>query len=251
MTTSSLQEQVKLLEHSLPTLQQLRTSTPFANDVYEAAVYWRDLGQGVLKGDDQIDYPTRAREEKALLETLTNLLDSRSSEERERYVGVFEIAKTILAHVEATPANRNGHLRTVAIIKTEFAFLQTDYGFKIDDEHPMGVRYSSDSIYVDLRYSKKPSLSCSFGLESKKDAVFWIDDLLFLCGDSKYRSLPQSLNLDTEDEVEKWFRFVADVFKRCGREVLSNQPGIFDRLAHAQSKRDAEFVAAMNEKYGN
>jgi hypothetical protein len=33
--------------------------------------------------------------------------------------------------------------------------------------------------------------------------------------------------------------------------VLSNRPGIFDRLAQAQAQRDAEFVTAMNEKYGN
>jgi hypothetical protein len=80
---------------------------------------------------------------------------------------------------------------------------------------------------------------------------FWIDDLLFIYEDRRYRELPQSLVLDTETDVESWFRLIADVFKHYGREVLSNRPGIFDRLAQAQAQRDAEFVAAMNEKYGN
>ena len=106
-------------------------------------------------------------------------------------------------------------------------------------------------LFLKLEYSKTPPLSCSFGPESKDGKEFWIGDLLFMYEDRRYRELPQSLVLDTETDVESWFRFIADVFKQYGREVLSNRPGIFDRLAQAQAQRDAEFVAAMNEKYGN
>ena len=50
--------------------------------------------------------------------------------------------------------------------------------------------------------------------------------------------------------MKDWFRFVAGIFRQYGSEALSNQPGIFDSLAQAQTQRDAEFVAFMNEKYG-
>jgi len=242
--TTTLGEQVDLLKRSLPALQQRRTSNPFANDVYEAAVYWRDLGQWILNGDDRIDYPARSREEKALLEKLTKLLRSMPSEEQERYAEVFEAAKGIIAHAEATPASQRGHLGTLAVIRAEFSFLQTDYGFEISDEQPMGIHYSSGTVYVDLQFSKEPSLSCSFGLESQNGTVFWVDDLLFLYGDARYRTLPRSLKLDTEGDVQAWFHFVADVFRRYGHEVLTNQPAIFDRLAFAQAERDRENIAA-------
>lgn len=128
--------------------------------------------------------------------------------------------------------------------------MRTEYGFAVTDEQPTGVRFSSGAVYVKLECSNNPSLSCSFGPETRKGTAFWIDDLLFLCGDSRYRTLPQSLKLDTEVDVESWFRFVADVFRQYGHAVLSNQPGVFARLERAQAERDAEYVAAMNEKHG-
>jgi hypothetical protein len=157
----------------------------------------------------------------------------------------------MLKQLETVPLPTDGHLGVLKAIHDHFGFLRNQYHFEIADEQPMGIRFSSGAVYLKLEYSKNPPLSCSFGSESEGGKEFGIDDLLFMYGDGRYRELAQSLVLDTETDVEGWFRFIADVFKQYGRDVLSNQPGIFDRLFRAQTRRDAEFVAAMNEKYGN
>jgi len=51
--------------------------------------------------------------------------------------------------------------------------------------------------------------------------------------------------------VENWFKFLAGVFKQYGHDVLSNQPGIFEKLAKAQAKRDPEYTREMDCRYGD
>jgi hypothetical protein len=97
-----------------------------------------------------------------------------------------------------------------------------------------------------LQYTQKSYRSCQFGLEAETGHFLCIRDILFLYHDDRYRSVPEDLLLNTSNDVEVWFRFVASVFRQYGLELLSNQPGLFDRLRAAQSKRDAEYVAAMD-----
>jgi hypothetical protein len=92
-------------------------------------------------------------------------------------------------------------------------------------------------------------MSCLFGQESTESKYCSIQDLLFLYGDQRYRTLPEKLAMNTEREVGDWFRLVAGIFRQYGREVLRNEPGIFDRLVLAQTQRDKEFITAMNEQH--
>jgi hypothetical protein len=241
---------LRSLDSYVPFLEQQKMSSPFGNDVYEAVVYWRDLGQWVLEGNTRVNYPVRASEEKALLSKLLVSMHSRPQAEQERYAQVFEVAGQVLQVVGSTQPSKGGHLGTVAIIKKEFRFLQTDYGFKITDEQPTSVRFSSGSVYIELQSSEEPSLSCSFGPEDREDASFWLDDMLFLYGDMRYRTVQDRRTLRTRDQVEAWFAHMAALWKEYGDEVLSNKPGIFDRLADAQARRDAEYTANMSRKHG-
>lgn len=251
MTGSTLQDQLQLLELSLPNLQQQRNTRAFANDVYEAVDDWCHFARRAVENDTRVNYPRRARSELDLLTKLQEILRAESGEEQQRYGPLFETARGMLKQLEMIPLPLDGHMGTLKAIREHFRFLRTEYGFEITDEQPTGIRFSSGAVFLRLEYSKNPSLSCSFGPESKDEKEFGIDDLLFMYGDRRYRELPQFLVLDAETDVETWFRFIADVFKQYGREMLSNRPGIFDRLAQAQAERDAEFVTAMNEKYGN
>ena len=156
----------------------------------------------------------------------------------------------MLKQLEMITLPHEGHLGVLEAIRKLFKFLGVEYGFKIADEQPTGIRFSSGTVFLMLEYSRSPALSCSFGPDLTDGKEFGVDDLLFMYGDCRYRELPKSLTLASEADVWSWFQFIADVFKQYGREVLSNQPGIFDRLAHARAQRDAQFVAAMNEKYG-
>ena len=117
-----LQEELSIVNKMLPSLQKQRASSPFANDVYEAVAYWRDLGQRAFNGDSRIDYSKRAREEMSVLDRLAKLLRSRPVEDQRRYADVFEVAKGLLSHVEKTATSDEGYLGTVAIIKARFHF---------------------------------------------------------------------------------------------------------------------------------
>ena len=57
--------------------------------------------------------------------------------------------------------------------------------------------------------------------------------------------------LNTESDVQNWSKFLAGVFKQYGHDVLSNQPGIFEKLAKAQAQRDQEYTQEMDRLYGH
>jgi hypothetical protein len=103
---------------------------------------------------------------------------------------------------------------------------------------------------LSLEYSKNTSIACSFGPEADQNKSFWIDDLLFMYGDARYRCIPQTVDLRTRKDVEDWFGFVARVLGQYGHGIFSNEPGIFVRLEKAQADRDAEYTAEMDRKYG-
>ena len=118
-------------------------------------------------------------------------------------------------------------------------------------DEPIGVLFSSGAVYMNLEWAGMPDLSCEFGPEGAPKKRFGIDDLLYMVHDSRYRTLPHELNLDTEAKVQKWFGFLARVFKRYGRDVLTNRPGIFEELEQAQSQRDREYTREMDARYGS
>jgi hypothetical protein len=249
--TKALKDIVDKMESYLPELERQRSSNPFANDVFEAADDLRHLCSRVLDGDTRVNYPVRAREELGLWRTLADFLQRRSTEEQQRYATIFETAQQILKDVQTVEPPKDGHLGVLRIIREQFGFVQTDYGFAIVKEEPIGIRFSSREVYLELEWAKKYNSSCSFGPESNPKESFWIDDLLFMHGDERYRNLPQDLALNSESDVQNWFKFLAGVFKQYGHDVLSNRPGIFERLAKAQTQRDQEYTQEMDRLYGH
>src|SRR5436305_7425436 len=237
-----VRENVDELALHVAGLEQQRFSEPFANDVYEAASYWRDLGKWVLENNTRVNFPARAREELAFMDNLRKLLLKKSPEEQMKYVPVFETAEKVLRAVVTVQPPKDGHHGVLRIIRDQFWFLQTDYDFTITNEEPTGIRFSSGTVYLELEHGKDHTLSCTFGPESNPKKSFWIDDILFMHGDERYRTLAQEFTLNTESDVEKWFKFLADVFKRYGHDVLSNRSGIFEELAKAQAQRDQEYT---------
>ena len=248
MNTKSIQDQVRSIERSLPLLELQRASGPFANDVYEAAVHWRNLGKRAQERDTRVNYPKRAREEKILLAKLSNGLAARAKGLYREYAEVFAIAEKLLDQVEAIPASQEGHFGLLKAVKTMFSFLQANYGFQIRIEEPTCVRYSSSTVYVEFESSANPVLSCSFGPENSGGIRFWIDDLLYLYGDERYQAVRKKKPLETKDEAEEWFAYLAGILKQYGDEVLTNQPEIFERLAVAQALRDREWVATEGQR---
>jgi hypothetical protein len=248
--SKELKELVAQLEERLPELERERFSTPLANDIFEAVDYWRDLGRYVLENNTKVNYPERARGELLLLSELRGILQNKSPEEQQKYTQLLSTSEELLRSVGQVEPPKDGHLGVLKVIDQYFDFLWAQYNFSIADKQPTGVSFSSGAVYLKLECIENPSLSCSFGPECEPRQTFWIDDLLFLNGDARYRSLPKELHLRTEEEVRSWFTFLAGIFKQYGQAVLSNKPGIFARLATAQMKRDAEYAEEMNRKFG-
>lgn len=160
------------------------------------------------------------------------------------------MAREVLKVAEATPLPKDGHLGVLKVVRQSFGFLDSDYGFTVTSKEPTGVRFSSGAVYIELGYGAAPYLTCSFGQESQPQKHFWVEDLLYMRGDQRYRALPQKLKLETEEDVKEWFEFLSEVWKQYGPDVLTNRPGIFDRLTQAQAQRDQEYTCEMDRLSG-
>lgn len=247
---TSLEENVAKLDEYVSKLEKERDSTPLANDIFEAAWYWRDLGQWVLDRNTKVNYPARAAEERRLLERLKGMTATRAVDEQRWYESIFTAASAVLNAVAEVTPGKDGHLGILRIIRENFGFLETDYDFAVVDRQPIGMKYSSSTAWIKLEYADRTSLCCTFGPVTKANELYWPEDLLFLYSDERYREVHNERLLRSLDELTAWFQFLAEIWRTHGRDVLTNQPGIFDRLAIAQAQRDAEFTAAMNVQYG-
>jgi hypothetical protein len=235
------------LEYNIKKLEA-NLSDPLINELYEKADYWRALGQRAIQKDTRVNYPIRAKSELQIYGELRKRLLARKGAE---YSEILDIAGELIKMIATIHPPKDGHLGILRILHREFDFLMGKYDFRVVDEQPTWIRFSSGKSYVHLEFANTPSLSCFFGPEGDEEQEFWIDDLLFLYNDDRYITLPQTLTFETEDDLDEWYKFLAEVFKKYGQEFLSGVPGIFERLVCAQQTRDSEYIRRMNEMHGN
>jgi hypothetical protein len=247
--SESFRFDLERLDRMLQQLEKQRSHTALANDIYEAGAYWSKLGHRALQNDTRVNYPARAQEEFLLLEKLQSPLENQREE------GLFREAlakgRSILLALQTIKPPQGGHLGSLRSIYKEFRFLEFAYSFRITHEEPIGVMFSSGEVYINLQWATTPYLSCEFGPEGSPKKSFAIDDLLYMVHDSRYRTLPRELSLDTEAKVMEWFEFLASVFKEYGKAVLMNEAGIFEELEKAQMHRDREYTHDMDARYGS
>jgi hypothetical protein len=248
--SDKLGQDLEELKKRLPTLERKRYESGFLNSVFELTDDLCRVADRALNHDTTIDFTPQANYELGFWNRLRIEAEKQSQADRLEYQSVYDLAQQILREMGKVVPPQDGHLGVLRIIREEFAFLHADFGFTAETKKPTGMRFSSGSVYVNLEYAKRRTLSCSFGPESNLDTVFGIADLLFLFGDQGYKE-PEEITLATEKDVESWFKYLADVFKRYGQEILTNEPGIFDKLTTAQNEKDQEYIRQMDERYGN
>ncbi|MGA2834521.1 MAG: hypothetical protein ABSE55_15750 [Terracidiphilus sp.] len=251
MANESLQALVIELESHLPQLKERRAKNALANDCYEAADDWRHLGRRVLENDTRVNYPERVRGEYELLAQLREILQNKPVGDRLEYEQLLNTGEELLKIVGEVQPPKDGHLGFLRIVRSLFEFLQTEFDFSVVGEGPTCLRFSSGAVYLELKHSIDPWMSCGFGPEPEDSKTFWIHDLLYLNHDERYRVLPDRLEMNTELEIEDWFGFLASVFKQYGFPILRNSPEIFKALTEAQAERDAAYVHEMDLKYSN
>jgi len=243
----TLQELVTRLESFLPALRRGRHVDPLANDIFEAVDDLNEVAHRVLAGDTRVSYPARVLQEQQTWDRLASELRRSQRGDVMQHHEILDIAEQILAVLSGVQSAKDGHHGFVKLVHETFKFLRTEYGFDVVSEEPTRVRYSSAEVYVALAWAKNVSSSCTFG-QAPDRSSFWIDDLLFLYHDQRYKSLPQALSLDSESAIAEWVEFLASVFRQYGHAVLINRPGIFEELAAAQKARDADYAAEMDRR---
>jgi hypothetical protein len=247
-----LQALVTELESCLPSLEANRWTIPIANDCYEAACYWCDLGRWVLESNTRVNYPERARAERMLLAEIQAILVSKPIDEQKVYAPVLKAGGELIEIVGSVQPPVDGHLGFLRIVRELFSFLRTDLHFKEMATEPTSIRFSSGVVYIEMNGpAHAPWFSCSFGVECQKPHDFQIQDLLYLNRDERYKTLPERLDMNTEAAIEEWFEFLAGIFKQYGSPVFENRPGVFEALAAAQAERDAAYVREMEIKFGD
>ncbi len=246
----SLESDTALLEQHVLELEQKRFESPFDNDIFEAVADWRQLGNMLMNENPKADFPGRAGQELELLHQLRAILSRRSLEDQARCAPLFEAAERIIKVAEVRPPSKDGYLGFLKVTRQKFGFLQSEHGFKVVDEEPMMIRFSSGKIYVELDCGGLLETTCVFGLEPRSNQHFWLSDLLFLYGDQRYLDFRGGMKLvETEAGVESWFTFAATIFKQFGKDIVANAPGVFERLQEAQDRRDREYTGEMDRLY--
>ncbi len=244
--SASLERLVSDLESHLDYLRHASQANGLAHDVLEAVEHWIYLGRRALERDTLVNFPSCAANELRSLAQLQQAVNRVYPSKQQAYASLFATSAVLLENLKSVLPSDIGHLGVVRAIRREFTYLETDYGLIATNDLPIGARYSSGSVYVHLEYARKPWMSCRFGPEPEGEHFFAIDDLLFLYGDLRYKSLPEDLFLDSERDVDEWFRFLAGIFRKYGTEFLTDAPGIIERLGKAQSQRDAEYAREMD-----
>lgn len=244
----TLADNLAFLETAASELRAERNEGPLQNDVYEEIDDIRNLCIRAAAVDTRVNYPVRAESEMKLVQKLRAVISNGAEKDRERYLPLLDRAEEMVQQIAQIPVPPDGHLGVLRLIRGHFGFLIDEYRFTVTDEQPTNMRLASGAVTINLGWATQSSLSFSLCKAERGD--FWIEDLLYLHGDPRYRSVPQALQLNTEADVDEWFRFIASVLRQFADELLKDKPGAFDRIAQAQAKRDIEYAAMMNEKCG-
>jgi hypothetical protein len=234
---SRLIEQLGILTEYLRLLERNRYSSPIANDAYEAVAYWCVLGNWVATGNTKVNYPARVTEEQQLLELLETHFDSLASNERDIYSSIFAVGRTVLMEIAKTEVPEDGHLGVLRVISSNFGFLEGIYGLSVMVREPTYMKYSSGLVWINLSYAERSSLCCTFGQDSADGSTFWTEDLLFMYSDLRYQEVQADGEFRDIAELSDWFKFLASVWRTYGRDVLTNAPGVFERLSVARKRR--------------
>jgi hypothetical protein len=244
----TLDENLAILESRLPELEDRRNAGPLENDIYEAIADCCQLGRLAIENDTRVNFPARAHSENLQFKKLHEFWVAKDQQALERYQPLLNTMHEMIQQIAETPLAPNGHLGVLKTIRKHFGWLAEQFGYTINDEEPTGVNLTAGQVSLELKWATQSSLS--FALTRDGARHFWLEDLLFLYGDGRYRVVPISLDLRTEEDVESWFSFVSDVLRKYGQELLTDQAEAWIRLAAAQSKRDAEYKSFMDAKYG-
>jgi len=244
----TIEELVAVLERYVSALRLGRDRDHCANDLFEAADDALSLARHISNDDRWVDYSGRVAQERDTWRTLAVEFHGMCAGDWQMFAEIREIVNDVLALATARAAEPGGYRGFLKVIQENFKFLETEYAFKLVRSQPTRALYSSGDVDVTLKYANDHASSCMFG-PTGSSQVFWLANLLFLFHDSRYDALTPALSLTSERDIQEWFGYAARILRELGNDVLSNCPGIFEKLAHAQAQQDLLFAERIRADF--
>lgn len=136
------------------------------------------------------------------------------------------------------------------VVRTEFAFLETEHNMHVVESQPTLVRYESATIFVNI-YHGRSSYELVFEVgrndrSEDRQTPFLPCDFIGLT-DPEAAKTHRYFAATSPGEVERGLRQLASMFLINAEEVLKN-PVLFDQLAGRRAKAIREFFDDMHER---
>jgi len=131
------------------------------------------------------------------------------------------------------------------LVKSHFAFLIEDYGFKLSDiergNNYIGLKYLSEIVFVNLYYGS-PSFELDFyigrvGTEDKVDKDgFTSGDLLFFCDDTRWSDY-RLYSAHSYENLRNCLPKLADLLKVCGAYCLRGESSCYEKILFEKKRK--------------
>lgn len=125
--------------------------------------------------------------------------------------------------IEMTDDASERHLGFEKAVRECFHFLEESLGFRCSDMSPLGVRYESDKVFIDVFHGMKDyEIGVQFGLiGSTKQYSFLMFVRRFFPGQEAELG---ELIADTHDSVSVAVTNLAKLFRAVGQPILNGDP---------------------------
>jgi hypothetical protein len=210
------------------------------------------VGKRALEGDTQPDWQKIVPGYLADLSAIErSVAVAAIPDERKRmYEDYISECRAVWLKIGLLPVPADGHLGFRKYVLSSFRFLEELHGFRVTETSPIKVRYESNQLFIELKYSPRaPELGLDFGnlvKAEKPPKSFSLDDLAYWAG-LGLRFDYSRFDLESRDGVEHFVGDIATFFKLNADSILSNDPNAFNSLFASQKERDLRLAQEVED----
>ena len=144
------------------------------------------------------------------------------------------------------PSPERAKLDFADSVRSRFAFLEQNCGFKLESQDITFVRYESALVFVNA-YHGRSSYELGLqvgprfqGLDIEQEEHFSIWEIVRASGDMEVpNGLPAA---QTREDIVSGLDTIADLLKRYGTKALAGDKEVFEQLRNQQVKETEEYL---------